>query len=197
VGHGTIPAVAGSIALQWSDDALADLNRFAAFLHEQSPELAAIVGEAIIARTQILTRHPKLGRPIAGREEYRRTRRSLSPIESWHTTPHVEVAIIEEHADFRRLGCRLPLSGFRLNEASRYRGTRPVFIVKCAVDDDLALRARVAASCGRTSGGGKACCASAARVHASDSAALGKASRKSATPKVVLRPGLQSHLQHD
>ena len=71
MGHGAIPAVAGSIELQWSDDALADLNRFAAFLHEQSPELAAIVADAIIARTQILTRHPKLGRPIAGREEYR------------------------------------------------------------------------------------------------------------------------------
>jgi plasmid stabilization system protein ParE len=63
VGHGAIPAVAGAIALQWSDDALTDLNRFAAFLHEQSPELATIVGEAIVARTQILTRHPKLGRP--------------------------------------------------------------------------------------------------------------------------------------
>ena len=71
MGHGAIPAVAGSIALQWSDDALADLNRFAAFLHERSPELAAIVADAIIARTQILTRHPKLGRPIAGREEFR------------------------------------------------------------------------------------------------------------------------------
>jgi plasmid stabilization system protein ParE len=33
--------------------------------------LAAIVAEAIIARTESLTRHPKLGRPIAGREEYR------------------------------------------------------------------------------------------------------------------------------
>jgi plasmid stabilization system protein ParE len=63
--------VAGSIELQWSDDALADLNRFGAVLHEQSPELAATVADAIVARTQILTRHPKLGRPLAGREEYR------------------------------------------------------------------------------------------------------------------------------
>jgi plasmid stabilization system protein ParE len=63
--------VAGSIDLQWSDDALADLNRFGAFLDEQSPELAAAVADAIVARTQILARHPKLGRPIAGREEYR------------------------------------------------------------------------------------------------------------------------------
>jgi hypothetical protein len=42
--------VAGSIDLDWSDDALADLDRFAAFLKEQSPELAAIVAEEIIAR---------------------------------------------------------------------------------------------------------------------------------------------------
>ena len=63
--------MAGSIELQWSDDALADLTRFAAFLQEQSPELAAMVGDAIIARAQILSRHPRLGRPIAGREEYR------------------------------------------------------------------------------------------------------------------------------
>ena len=47
--------MAGSIELQWSVDALADLNRFGAFLHEQSPELAAIVADAIVARTQILT----------------------------------------------------------------------------------------------------------------------------------------------
>jgi toxin ParE1/3/4 len=63
--------VAGPIELQWSDDALTDLDRFAAFLREESPELAALVADAIIARTRILSRHPKLGRPIAGREEYR------------------------------------------------------------------------------------------------------------------------------
>ena len=71
MGQAPIPAVAGSIELQWSDDALSELNRFAAFLQEQSPELAAIVADAIIARTQILSRHPRLGRPIASREEYR------------------------------------------------------------------------------------------------------------------------------
>ena len=71
VGHAAIPPVAGSIDLDWSDDALADLDRFAAFLQEQSPELAAIVAEEIIARAQLLSRHPKLGRPISTREEYR------------------------------------------------------------------------------------------------------------------------------
>jgi plasmid stabilization system protein ParE len=63
--------VAGSIDLEWSDDALADLDRFAAFLDDQSPELAGIVAQEIIARAQVLSRHPKLGRPLSTREEYR------------------------------------------------------------------------------------------------------------------------------
>ena len=63
--------MAGAVDLQWSGDALADLDRFADFLHAQSPALAALVAEAIIARTQILSTHPRLGRPISGREEYR------------------------------------------------------------------------------------------------------------------------------
>lgn len=71
MGHAAIPPVAGPIDLDWSEDALADLDRFAAFLHDQSPELAAIVAEEIITRAQVLSRHPKLGRPLATREEYR------------------------------------------------------------------------------------------------------------------------------
>ena len=58
VGHTAIPPVAGLIDLDWSDDALADLDRFAAFLQEQSSELAAIVAEEIITRAQLLSRHP-------------------------------------------------------------------------------------------------------------------------------------------
>src|SRR5712691_332235 len=73
VGHAAIPPVAGSIELDWSDDALADLDRFAAFLQDQSPELAATVAQEIIARAQLLSRHPKLGRPLSTREEYRQT----------------------------------------------------------------------------------------------------------------------------
>jgi plasmid stabilization system protein ParE len=71
VGHAAISSVARPIDLDWSDDALADLDRFAAFLHDHAPELAAIVAEEIIARAQVLSRHPKLGRPLATREEYR------------------------------------------------------------------------------------------------------------------------------
>jgi toxin ParE1/3/4 len=57
--------------LEWSDEALADLDRFAEFLVQKHPSLAAIVGTEIIDKVQILSAHPQLGRPIAGREEYR------------------------------------------------------------------------------------------------------------------------------
>jgi plasmid stabilization system protein ParE len=57
--------------VEWSADALADLDRFADFLAERHPRLAAIVAREIIAKLQILSDNPKLGRPIAGHEEYR------------------------------------------------------------------------------------------------------------------------------
>jgi plasmid stabilization system protein ParE len=63
--------VAGPVAIEWSLDALADLDRFAAFLHERFPDLAAEVGRELIVRADVLSRHPQLGRAIAGREEYR------------------------------------------------------------------------------------------------------------------------------
>lgn len=63
--------MAGPVEIEWSLDALADLNRFAAFLLGQFPELAALVASELIARADILRRHPKLGRPIGNREEYR------------------------------------------------------------------------------------------------------------------------------
>lgn len=63
--------MAGPVTIEWSLDALADLDRFAAFLHERFPDLAARVGREIVARAEVIARHPKLGRPMAGREEYR------------------------------------------------------------------------------------------------------------------------------
>jgi plasmid stabilization system protein ParE len=57
--------------LEWSDEALADLDRFAEFLHREHPSLAAIVATEIINKVQVLLAHPHLGRPIAGRQEYR------------------------------------------------------------------------------------------------------------------------------
>ena len=63
--------MAGPVNIEWSLDALADLERFATFLHEQFPDLAAHVAQELIVRADVLRRHPKLGRPIATREEYR------------------------------------------------------------------------------------------------------------------------------
>ena len=71
MGDASVQTVAGSVNLEWSDDALADLNRFAEFLQKEHPELAAIVAEEITLKAQLLAEHPKLGRPIATREEYR------------------------------------------------------------------------------------------------------------------------------
>jgi plasmid stabilization system protein ParE len=63
--------VAGPVGIEWSLDALNDLDRFAAFLHERFPDLAARVASELVMRTEVLRRHPKLGRALAGREEYR------------------------------------------------------------------------------------------------------------------------------
>lgn len=57
--------------LEWSEAALADLDRFAAFLQDHHPSLAKVVAEQIIREAQVLSEHPLLGRPLAGREEYR------------------------------------------------------------------------------------------------------------------------------
>jgi plasmid stabilization system protein ParE len=57
--------------LEWSDEALADLDRFATFLQQHQPFLAKIVAEEIIDKAQILSEHPRLGRAIEGRDEYR------------------------------------------------------------------------------------------------------------------------------
>lgn len=59
------------MTVEWSDDALADLDRFAAFLHQHHPSLAGVVAREIVAKTQVLSDYPLLGRPIAGRDEYR------------------------------------------------------------------------------------------------------------------------------
>jgi plasmid stabilization system protein ParE len=71
LGYASVPTVAGPVEIEWSLDSLADLDRFATFLHEQFPDIAARVANELIARADVLRRHPKLGRPIATREEYR------------------------------------------------------------------------------------------------------------------------------
>jgi plasmid stabilization system protein ParE len=57
--------------LEWSDEALADLDRFAEFLHREHPSLATKIAAEIIRKTQMLSEHPQLGRPLAGHPEYR------------------------------------------------------------------------------------------------------------------------------
>jgi len=71
VGHVRVPTVAGPVEIEWSVDALADLDRFASFLHGQFPELAVHVAGELVARTEVLRRHPQLGRPLGHRHEYR------------------------------------------------------------------------------------------------------------------------------
>jgi plasmid stabilization system protein ParE len=59
------------VTLEWSAAALADLDRFATFLHERHPELAKIVATTIRDRASVLAEHPLIGRQIAGRPEFR------------------------------------------------------------------------------------------------------------------------------
>lgn len=63
--------MAGPVEIEWSLEALADLSRFAAFLHERFPDVAARVASELVERADVLRRHAKLGRAVAGREEYR------------------------------------------------------------------------------------------------------------------------------
>jgi plasmid stabilization system protein ParE len=57
--------------LEWSAAALADLDRFAAFLHEHQPTLAAIVAQEILTKARVLEEQPHLGYPIGGHGQYR------------------------------------------------------------------------------------------------------------------------------
>jgi plasmid stabilization system protein ParE len=53
--------------LEWSAAALADLDRFAAFLQNRHPRLAGITAAEIQRKAQILSEHPLVGRAIQGR----------------------------------------------------------------------------------------------------------------------------------
>ena len=79
--------MAGRVEIEWSLDALADLDRFAAFLHERFPDLAARVANELVERTDVLRRHPKL-------TSHRRSRgipRTPTPGARWHIRPSVPV----------------------------------------------------------------------------------------------------------
>ncbi|OPF91445.1 type II toxin-antitoxin system RelE/ParE family toxin [Rhodopseudomonas palustris] len=53
--------------LSWSRAALADLNRFAAFLQDHHPALARRIGVEILKRAEVLSEYPEFGRPIRDR----------------------------------------------------------------------------------------------------------------------------------
>ena len=57
--------------IEWSDDALADLDRFAMFLRETYPALAERVARELVSKAQMLSELPRSGRALAGRQEYR------------------------------------------------------------------------------------------------------------------------------
>jgi plasmid stabilization system protein ParE len=59
--------------LEWSDEALADLDRFVEFPGRERPSLAKIVATETIDKMQVLSEHPQLGRPIAGQENIARS----------------------------------------------------------------------------------------------------------------------------
>jgi plasmid stabilization system protein ParE len=59
------------VKLEWSAMALADLDRFAAFLHDRDPRLAKIVAGEITRKARVLLEHPELGRTIEGSKKYR------------------------------------------------------------------------------------------------------------------------------
>jgi plasmid stabilization system protein ParE len=58
LGHAGIPELAQTMMLEWSDEALADLDRFVEFLHRDHPALAATVANEIIDKVQVLSEHP-------------------------------------------------------------------------------------------------------------------------------------------
>jgi toxin ParE1/3/4 len=63
--------MARPVEIEWSQDALADLDRFADFLSRHYPALSGQVARAIVDKAQLLSLFPRLGRPMAGRDEFR------------------------------------------------------------------------------------------------------------------------------
>ncbi len=57
--------------LEWSVAAGADLERFAAFLHDRFPGYAAVAAEALVEKSLLLLEHPDLGRPLKHRPGFR------------------------------------------------------------------------------------------------------------------------------
>ena len=63
MGHSDVSAVANAtLTIEWSLAALADLQRFAVFLHQRDQKLASIVAKAIIEKTNLIAYQPLMGR---------------------------------------------------------------------------------------------------------------------------------------
>ena len=57
--------------LVWSEGALADLERFAAFLQERHPGLAERIAPEIARRARMIADHPEIGRAVGPDRIYR------------------------------------------------------------------------------------------------------------------------------
>jgi plasmid stabilization system protein ParE len=57
--------------LEWSRDAIADLDRFAIHLRAERPGLAGTIADAITEQAKTLERHPEMGRPLGRGGVYR------------------------------------------------------------------------------------------------------------------------------
>ena len=71
MGHSGVQALVKQVKLEWSPLALADLDRFAAFLEGKFPSLALRIGKTLIEKSEQLRDHPNLGQPVGGNTAYR------------------------------------------------------------------------------------------------------------------------------
>ena len=68
MGHISVSELAESMKLEWSDAALADIDRFVEFLNREHPSLAGVVAGEIVGKVQVLSEHQCWGgRSLAGK----------------------------------------------------------------------------------------------------------------------------------